>query len=173
MLLAISFSYILVHGSHNIMRTGGQVSLESALARRDQLGGDFIWFAKGGHRYLIRDEATLQRIDHLFDAERSYDPDAERVERELRPLERRESELDHEIDALTDRDEGPPLTAAEEDRLSSVRREMDTLHRDMRVLEREQEELDHKRDALEADAERAMVPILDYAIRSGVATQVR
>ena len=172
MLLAIAVTYIFVHGSHQIM-TGRDVSLKIALAKRDQYGGNFLWFKTGGHRYLIRDAATLERIDRLFDPERSYDPDAERIHRELRPLERRESELDREIDRLTDRDEGPSLTAAEESRLDTLRREMDGLHDRLRVLENREEEVDRKRDALEAEAERAMLPILDEAIRAGIATEIR
>jgi len=95
------------------------------------------------------------------------------VRRELRPLERRESELDSQIDALTDRDDGPPLTAAEEDRLRDLRREMEGVQRDLRALERQEDEIDRKRDALEAEAERRMMPILDDAVRSGVAKPVR
>ena len=172
MLLAIAFSYVLVRGSEHML-TGPDVSLNVALARREAYGSDFMWFKKDGREYLIRDAATLDRIQGLFEPARAYKPEAKRVRHELRPLERRESELDREIDALTDRDEGPPLTAAEEDRLRDLRREMEGVQRGMRALERQEEEIDRKRDALEEDAERRMMPILDEAVRSGVAKPVR
>jgi prefoldin subunit 5 len=172
MLLAAALTYVLVHGSHNII-SGTNVSIESALVKRDVYGSDFLWFRSKGQGYLIRDQATLERIDRLFDPERALDPEAERIRTELRPLERRESELDREIDALTDRDEGPELSAAEEQKLDRLRQEMGGLHSKMRVLERQEEEVDRKRDALEAQAEQQMVPILEDAVRSGVARPVR
>jgi hypothetical protein len=172
MLLAIAFSYVLVRGSH-MMMTGPDMSLKVALAKREQYGDDFLWFTRGRHQYRIRNTATLDRIDHLFDAERFYDPKADGIRDQLRPLERRESELDHATEALENRDEGPPLTGAELKRVEELRHEKGVLHDRMRDLERQEEEIDRKRDALEAEAERAMVPILDEAIRNGVATEVR
>ena len=172
MLLAIAFSYVLVRGSEHML-TGPDVSLNVALARRDAYGSDFMWFKKDGREYLIRDGATLDRIEGLFAPARAYKPEAKRVRRELRPLERRESELDRQIDALTDRDERPPRTAAEEDRLRDLRRELAGVERELHALERQEDEIDRKRDALEADAERQMMPILDEMIRAGVAKPVR
>ena len=166
MLLAIAFTYILVYNGSQTIRSGPDVSLDVALAKRDQYRGDFLWFKKDGRAFLIRDAATLERG-------RAYKPEAKRIERELRSLERRESQLDREIDRLTDRDDGPRLTAAEEDHLRDLRREIDSVHSHMRPLEREEEEIDRKRDELEAQAERDMVPILDEAMRTGVATEVR
>lgn len=175
MLLAIALTYVFVHGSHNII-SGGNASLNVMLAKRDQYGSSFLWFRRGTNEYLIRDEAILNRVDRLFDPVRASDPEAKSVRDRLRPLEKRESQLDKEIDALSDRDadEGdPPLTAAEEDRLNKLRREMDDLHARLRVLETQENDLDRKRDALEADAERRMVPVLDEAIRQGTAVRIR
>lgn len=172
-LLAIALTYVFMHGSSNII-SGSSMSLQSALAKRDTYGSDFLWFRDHGKEYVIRDEATLDRIDHLFDAAHAFDPEAKRIERELRPLERRETELDDRIDELTDReDEDPKLTAAEEQDLDRLRSEIEMVRSRMRPLERQEEEIDHKRDAAEHDAERRMVPILDEAIRSGVANPVR
>jgi hypothetical protein len=171
-MFALALTYVLVHGSQSIM-SGPDVSLDRALAKRATYGNEFIWFRDHGKDYVIRDAATLDRVLHLFDAEHAFDPDAERIERELRPLEKRESELDEEIDALTDRDEGPALTAAEEQKLDRLQKEMDALHPKMRALERQEAEIDRKRDAAEAEAERRMVPILEEAVQKGVAVNVR
>src|SRR2546430_15631380 len=157
MLLALALTYVFVRGSHNIIRSRGTLTLNPARAKREMYRHDFLWFRTGGRRYLIQDAATLERIDRLFDPERAFDPEAERVREQLRPLERRESELDREIDALEDRDEDDaPLSAAEERRLDSLRREMDDLRPRMHALERQEEEVDRKRDDLEAEAERRM-----------------
>ena len=171
-LLAIALTYVFMHGSTNII-SGSTVSLEHALEKRDAYGCDFLWFRDHGKEYVIRDKVMLQRIDRLFDAARAFDPEAERIERDLRPLERRESELDRQIDALTDRDEGPELTAAEERDLEGLRGDMRALGPKLRDLERQEEEIDRKRDNAEHDAERRMVPILEEAVRTGVAKTVR
>jgi len=173
MLLAIAFTYILVYGGSQTIRSGPDVSLDVALAKRDQYGGDFLWFKKDGRGYLIRDAATLARIEAPFERARVYKPEKKRIKYEQRPLERRESQLDREIDALSDRDEGPRLTAAEKDHLRDLRREMESVERQLRVLEQQEDEIDRKSDELEAEAEREMVPILDEAIRSGVASVAR
>jgi bla regulator protein blaR1 len=171
MLLAIAVSYVLVRGS-NQLTSGPNISLDTALQKRDAYGSDFLWFKKEGREYLIRDAATLARIQALFDRARVEKPEAKRIKHELRPLEDRESQLDREIDRLTDRDDDDkPLTADEERRLDSLRSEMRDLHTKMRTLERQEEEIDRKRDALEAEAEREMLPILDEAIRTGIATK--
>ena len=171
-MLAIALTYVLVHGSHQVI-SGSNISIERALAKRDAYGSNFLWFRDDGKDYVVRDAATLDRIERLWDAQRAFDPEAKRIEKELRPLERRESELDDEIDELTDRDEGPELTAAEERKLEQLRREMDALRPKLRALERQEEAIDRKRDAAEAEAERRMVPILEDAIRSGVADRVK
>lgn len=168
MLLAIAVTFILVQGEN--VRSGPNVSLDVALAKRDAYGSDFLWFKKDRHEYLIRDAATLQHMQALFERTHAYKAEAKRAKREVRALEMRESQLDRQIDALADRDR---LTAAEEDQLRDFRRELDTLRSQLRPLEVQADELERKRAVLEAEAERAMLPMLDDAIRSGVAAQIR
>ena len=65
------------------------------------------------------------------------------------------------------------------ERARALKTEMKKLKWEMRSpnqresVRQRQEEIERERDALEADAERRMVPILDEAIRSGVATRTR
>src|SRR5213076_815660 len=94
--LAMAITYILVHGSNNIMVTGGELNLHAALAKKAEYGSQFVWFQRHGESYVIRDAATLDRIDHLFDGTRALDPEAERLRDRIRPIEKRESKLDHE-----------------------------------------------------------------------------
>jgi len=166
--LAMAVTYILVRGSNNIMVTGGELNLHAALAKKAEYGSQFIWFQRHGKGYVVRDAATLDQIDHLFDAQRAFDPEAERIRDRMRPIERRESKLDHEIDAIEDADD-EKLTSDDRQRLRDLQREMRDVQAQLRALEREEEDIDRKRDAREAEAERRMVPILDDAIRSGVA----
>ena len=160
--LATVLSYVLIHGSTNVMMTGGNVNIPAALAKRSEYGRDFLWFRTREGSYLIRDEATLGRIDHLFDAAKALDPDVERVRTKLRPLEKRESQLDREIDALDE-------DGRDRERARDLERDMRDVEAQLRVLEREEEDIDRRRDAREAEAERQMCPILVEAIRSGIA----
>jgi hypothetical protein len=150
------------------MATGGDLNLHAALAKKSEYGSQFLWFQRRGEGYVIRDAATLEQIDHLFDAQRAFDPEAERLRDRLRPLETRESKLDHEIDALSDQDD-EKLTSDDRQRLRDLEREQRDLEAQLRVLEREEDALDRRRDAREEEAERRMVPILDEAIRTGLA----
>jgi hypothetical protein len=164
--LATVLSYVLIHGSTNVMMTGGNVKLPAALATRSEYGGEFLWFRTRDGAYLIRDARMLERIDHLFDGARALDPDVERVRVKLQPLEKRESELDREIDALDE-------DGRDKERARDLERDMRDVEAQLRVLEREEEEVDRRRDAREAEAERRMFPILADAIHSGVAQPVR
>ena len=164
--LATVLSYVLIHGSTNVMMTGGNVKLPVALAKRSEYGRDFLWFRTRDGAYLIRNEGTLERIDHLFDAAKALDPEVERVRVKLRPLEKRESELDRQIDALDE-------DGRDRERVRDLQREMRDVEARLRVLEREEEEVDRRRDAREAEAERQLFPILVDAIHSGVAQPVR
>jgi len=163
--LATVLSYVLIHGSTNVMMTGGNVNLPVALAKRSEYGRDFLWFRTRDGAYLIRNEGVLARVDHLFDAA-ALDPEVERVRVKLRPLEKRESELDQQIDALDE-------DGRDKERFRDLEREMRDVEARLRVLEREEEEVDRRRDAREAEAERQLFPILVDAIHSGVAQPVR
>lgn len=161
--LATVLSYVLIHGSTNKIMTSANVNIQAALARRSEYGGEFLWFRTREGSYVIRDAATLARIDHFFDAERELDPEAERLRARLRPLEDRERELDHLIDAIEDHEGG------DRTRLATLKSEMRDVEGRLRVLEREEEDLDHRRDAREAEAERRMFSILPELVRNGVA----
>jgi septal ring factor EnvC (AmiA/AmiB activator) len=166
LILATIVSYVLIHGSTNKILSGPNINLTSVLAKRSEYGHDFLWFRTAKGAYVIRDAATLERVDRLFDAEQALDPDSERLRAKMRPLEKRESQLDREIDAIEDDDDHNDRDDA---RLSKLHSEMREVEEQLRVLEREEEALDHRRDALEAEAERRMAPVLEDAIRSGIA----
>jgi len=167
--LLLAITYVLVLGDSNTLRTSG-VNLDRAIELRDQYGSQFLWVKRGGVRYLIRDRATIDQIDRLFDETQSMRPDMDRLHDRMRPVERRETELEHKIDAISDRDEDDEeISAADQARLHDLERELRDVEAKLRVFEREEEALDKKMDAAEQEAERRMVPIVDEAIRKGLA----
>lgn len=161
-------SYVFVSGSMQSMMTGGNMDLEQALRIRGRENAPFLWFRTPSGTFVIRDRATLGEVSALFAPLRAQTPDRQRLRERMRPLEDRERDLDRQIDALDD-DDSP----AARDRRGTLAREMRDIESRLRVLETEEARLDREEDRLEADAEQAMVPVLERSIRSGTAVRVR
>ena len=157
-------AYVFV--PHDANMISSNVSLDRALAVRHRLGSHFLWVREKGVEYVIRDEATLGRIEQLFGGRDALSPEVERLHKRIRPVEEREAQLDREIDAISDDDNRTPR---DEERLRELERRMRDVESQLRVLEREEEALDAKQDRLEEEAERRMLPIIDEAIRTGLA----
>jgi hypothetical protein len=146
--------------------------------------GRYFWFRHNGLSLVIHDAATLQSIDRLFAESERMDPEFKALRSRMRPVESRERDLerridriDEEIDSLEDDDEISPRDEQERRDLRSkraaIRSELREIAAELRVLEREEAELDRRRDALEAQAEKKLVPLVEDAIRRGVAVAVR
>jgi hypothetical protein len=159
------FSYVWVHNDRQNISMHN-MDLDRGIELRDQLGNNFIWFRLRGAGYVTRDAATLAALDRLWDAYRATDPEFDALQERLRPLEKRENALDHEYDKLADRDDDEHVDTA---RMRELERQLKEVQRQLRVLEAEEERLDAKRDAIERDVERKMIPLLEEAVRKGVA----
>ena len=143
-------AYILSTGDN--MTFNAATDLQEFLSLRKRINGRYIWVRRGGREYVIRDETTILRAEALFVPEGRLSP-------EQTALGREESKLDKEADRLEDKDS---LTAAEERRLDELRARL-------RVVEERQNELDEKQEELERQEERAFWPLVDSAIRAGLA----
>lgn len=163
-LALLVISYVFIPGPSNLM--SANLDLQRALAIQRHYGSHFLWVERDGAQYVIRDSATLEAIDHLFDEARAYDPDLERLREKMRPLERRESRLEKEADAISDDDN---RSARDRARLRDLQRELRDIELQLRDYEREEERLDARHDRLEEEAERKMMPIIEDAIRRGIA----
>lgn len=160
------FSYVWVHNDRQTI-SSHHMNLDRALELRDRLGKNFIWFRLGGTEYIVRDAATMDALDRLWDPFRATDPEFDQLMKRLRPLEKKENALDREHDALEDQEEH-----ADPARLRELERQLNDVQRQLRVLEDEERRLDDKRDAIERDVERKMVPLLEEAVRKGVAKRM-
>ena len=153
-------AYILIRGDKSAVTlyTASDIPLPRAESARRKYGNNFLWLLRSGREYVIRDQATLDRIDALFAPQRALEPEQEAINDE-------ESEVDRHIDEITDRDDDDaPLSANEEKRL----RELEQRAREIRSRERE---LDRRSDELERRAEKDLWRIADDAIRTGVAVR--
>jgi len=160
----LALTYVFVPGGPNVV--SANLDLQRALAIRREHGSRFLWFKRDGREYVIRDRETLERVDALFADARAMDPDMERLRAKMRPLEDRENELDREADAISDDDH---RTRRDEERLRDLQRELRDVESRLGDYEREEERLDRQRDRLEMEAEKKMIPIVDDAIRRGIA----
>ena len=157
-------TYVLVPGASNMI--SANVDVDRALAIRRDHGSHFLWVKRDGRAYVIRDQATLEAVGALFAGSRAFSPELRRLHEKLRPLEAHERELDREADAISDDDQ---RNACDEVRLRDLQRELRDVESRLRDLEREEEALERRQDRREAEAEEAMVPIVDDAIRRGIA----
>lgn len=145
--------------------------------------GHYFWFRDGNRSYVIRDGATLTAIQRLFDEANRLDPAQEALRRDMDRVERRESEIESQVDRIEDeidaiQDSESPLSAADRDRLRGLRQRqraletaLRTVEAELRQLERKESELDRRSEELEREAERKLVPLVEDAIRRGVAVR--
>ena len=168
-LAAEDTAYIFARPGHTRIHVG-ELGLDAALALKDRFEGEFLWFRQGTREYVIYDPATLRSITALFAPVEALAPEYRAVHERLRPLEKRENELEDLVDRLEDREDD--LTSQERQRLRELHRMLNELEREMEKFEAEEERLDDRQDRLEQEAERAMMPLLDRAVRSGVAQRV-
>lgn len=175
---ADDFAYVFSRGGRALI--SGHIDLERirSMEARYSNGGEFLWARRNGRQYLIRDRATIAEARGAFvDADALHD-DYERLAARMRPLEKKERELERQMDRLSDdisdRDD---LTRAErrqmELRLRELEEQMRPIHRELRVLEEEEERLDQREEAIVAVAEQKLRQIIDRAVARGVAERIK
>jgi hypothetical protein len=146
-------AYILNHGDAHVTFSSG-TNLEMLLTTREQFRGGYLWVLRDGRSWVIRDEEWLDRAVALFAPQLALAPQQREVAKEEAMLDREEERLD---DA---RGEG-------------VRARLDEVHRKQAEVAHREEELDRREEDLERQAESQLWPLIDEAIRQGVAKPVR
>ena len=163
-LALLVLSYVFVPAASNMMTAN--IDLDRALEIRHRYGSHFIWVEREGREYVIRDSATLDAIDRLFEEAHAVSPELERLHAKMRPLEKRQERLEAEADAISDDDS---RSARDDARLRDIERELHDVEGQLRDFEREEERIERKQDRMEEQAEERMTPILEDAIRRGIA----
>lgn len=142
-------AYVISTGNNSTL---SGASVEELVAVRKRIPARSIWVRRGGHEYVIVDETVRRRALALFAPQMALESEQEAVGRE-------EAALDREADRLEDLD---TRTEAQKQRLRD-------LHAQLKVVSRREKELDEREEELERQAERQLWPLLDEAIRSGLA----
>lgn len=169
-----SFVVLLADGNHIL--SGSQPDLDQA---RRQLSGVGVWFERDGRAYVIRDAATVQQIESLFQAQKD-------LARQQGELGKRRAEIGAEQAEIAAR--GAELSAQEAEQWSrgaqadatgveSQRKELDEemkqLDEPRAELDRQQDELSLQQRKLARQSEIQAREILGRAVASGLAQQVR
>lgn len=162
--------YVFSHSGRTRIHAG-DMDLHSALALKARWNGDFLWTRQGKVEYLITDPALLREASALFARADALSPEYRALHAKLRPLEQSEEELEREKDRIEDQEDD--VTRAEERRRDDLAEQLSVIGEQIERLEREEERLDARQDALEAEAERALGPVINRAIRNGIARRVR
>ncbi len=143
-------AYAFNFGRGSVWISDGKTFEEFAVAKK-RYGKDFLWVKLHGRTYVIKNAATLGRVHALFAPVRALEPEIERVSRE-------EEALDRQMDAISD----GPEEEKDEALLEKLRARAGEIRKRERALDRREEELS-------CTAEKSMWPVVEEAIRSGMA----
>jgi bla regulator protein BlaR1 len=184
-------SYVLLYGdSDSATMSGSTGDLQKARRLRGDSKDGILWFQRDGKEYVVRDPSLLKQAQAL------YKPVAELGARQGElggrqgalggkqgALGARQGALGAELGAIAARrahrgddadDRDLERREKEIDRkMEDLNRQMEDLGRQQEALGKQQEELGRQQEALSAKADKEFHELMDRAIRSGAAQEVR
>lgn len=165
------FTYVYARGGGStISLTHG--SLDEVLRLQKRFSGTYLWARQSGREFLIRDAAVLAEVARAARPIEALEPDYGKLQDRMKPLERREDELEKKLDALHDADEEDE-DEGDRARIRTLESQLRAVERELRVYEREEERLDRRQEALEQVFDAEVESIVKRAIAKGIAERVR
>jgi len=149
--LACEHPYIL----HRAGDTSG--CADSRDFKRVEHGGDVFWFARNGHDYFVRDAATLDRLEQLFEPQRALGKQQGALGRQQGELGRRQAAI------------GRQQADADHEQQRELSRQQRELATEQRALGAKQHELGKRQAELAHELDRQLQTIEDDLIRNGSA----
>lgn len=163
---ADDFAYVFHSSSGGRALISGNLNLDNVLATRNRYSGEFLWVKRNGREYLIRDAATLTEARAAFAY--SLDGEYRALSAKMEPFEKRERELDKQIDRLSDEESAPNGP-----QLRRLEAELERVEQQLRRFEAEEECLDAREEQLERAAEAKLRTIVDRAVALGAVERLR
>ena len=151
-------------------------SIEEMGAIHDKVGGDYLWFRRGGGIYLVRDRAVLEQSQALFESLGMLEPEEHAIERRQKAIERKEEALDRERDRLRHEDDECDRNAhgpARERRRKQIEAERRDLESQVRGRETEERAFERRSRQMEKEAENRLWVLIDRWIAEGSAKRLR
>jgi len=175
-------AYVLLQGGHSVMDASKEELRRVQRMHAD--GKDLLWFRKGSSEYVVRDPALLARLRDSY-------AEVTRVGRQQGAIGAKQGEIGQKQGAIGQRQaalgmrqaelasQRLPQTqadarAAELDRQQAeLDRQQAQLQAPMAALDRQQAVLDKQMHAADARAQRQARALMDQAIATGVAQQLK
>jgi beta-lactamase regulating signal transducer with metallopeptidase domain len=102
--------YVIVSGnSDSVTMSGDNEDARHARALRKKIPGDFIWFERDEKSYVIRDQATVDRVRKLFAPQEALGKQQEELGKQQEALGEQQEELGKKMEAV--RVKVPDMTA--------------------------------------------------------------
>ncbi|MBS0200028.1 MAG: hypothetical protein JSR70_06215 [Proteobacteria bacterium] len=151
--------YALVH------KRGGRMSLiGNSVDSRDidgttrGIAGDFIWFRKDGKAYVVRDAATLARVEQAWAALQPQQARIDDLQAQMAPHQQELEALDNRMDEVRAKSAPTPETRNEELKLQKLAEQQRGLAEQQRTLAMQQMQAsDDRREALSRQMEQLSV----------------
>jgi bla regulator protein BlaR1 len=182
--------YVFLYGDGSVTMSGSTDEIAKVKRLRGSANEDVLWFRRGGKEYVVRDTALLKQAKELFKAQGELGSKQGALGGRQGALGAKQGELGAKQGSLGA--EMGTLGSARARRGSDAddrdldRREkelsakMDDLGRQQEALGRQQEELGRQQEALGRQqeelgrkAEKEMHTLMDHAVQSGAAQEVK
>ena len=185
--VALAFASTLFAGGHACAAgqarvfSDGDISFANGLstekfdALRARYGKTFLYMERGDKTYLITDADTLDRVRHIVQPQRQLGQEQAKLGTHQAALGTQQASLGLEQSRIGMQQMG--ASEAEQRRLSAKQEELsrkqDALSRQQEELSKQQEALSAKQESLQKDSDTRIDTVLDQAIASGLASQVK
>jgi bla regulator protein BlaR1 len=183
-------SYVLLYDDNSATMNGSSDDLKRVKRMRGGAGEDILWFRQGGKEYVVRDAALLRQAKDLFKAQGELGARQGELGGRQGALGAKQGALGAQQGALgakqgilaaeqarrggDDDDREIDRKMAELDRkMEELGEQQEELGRQQEVLGRQQEELGRQQEELGRKAEKELHVLMNRAIQSGVAQEVR
>jgi bla regulator protein BlaR1 len=155
-------AWVVVHaGSKDVHMSGTTRDIRRARAQQ-QNDESLLYVRRGTRAFVVRDPALLARLDALF-------APVEAKGKQMDTLGKQMDVLGHQMDALGKRME----RMHDSDQQDELGKQMDALGKQMDVLGGQMDALGKDMDRLSKRAEADLAVLVDDAIKSGKATEVK
>jgi bla regulator protein BlaR1 len=182
-------SYVLLYDDNSATMNGSSDDLKRVKRMRGGAGEDILWFRQGGKEYVVRDAALLRQAKDLFKAQGELGARQGELGGRQGALGAKQGALGAQQGALGakqgalaaeqarrggDDDREIDRKMADLDRkMEELGEQQEELGRQQEVLGRQQEELGRQQEELGRKAEKELHALMNRAIQSGVAQEVR
>ena len=184
-----SESYIFLYGDDSATMSGSIDDLKRIKRMRGNSDEDFLWYRRSGKEYVVRDPALLRQVKDLFKAQGELGARQGELGGRQGALGAKQGALGAQQGALGakqgalaaeqarrggDDDRELDRKMAELSRkMEELGEQQEELGRQQEVLGKQQEELGRQQEELGRKAEKELHALMNRAIQSGVAQEVR